>query len=303
MDPIEGVDYAFSKPTPAALVAAGKRFACRYGYAGGSTKWLTAAEAHQLAAAGVWIVANVEGTAGGLVRSAVGRDWALNGARFFEALGMPKDRPVYLSVDFDCTAAQWPQVRDALAAACQAIGRDRVGVYGSYNVCQWAARDNVAAWFWQTYAWSHGFWMNTAQLRQYRNGVIIGGADCDLDRAVVADYGQWMPGVSAGGAMAAGDADKAFSEVYTGSEPWVSGKSWMAKAVEAPLTAIRAQLAAMATQLGTDIDVHALAVEIGSTVAAALVADPNNPLTEAHAQAVADAVADKLGARLARPDA
>jgi hypothetical protein len=42
-----------------------------------------------------------------------------------------------------------------------------------------------------------------------------------------------------GGISTMGQADDAFAREYTGVEPWVSGKSWMAKAVEAPLNIIR----------------------------------------------------------------
>jgi hypothetical protein len=194
--PIEGVDYAFPpRPHASELARAGKKFAVRYGGPGSSDKQLDPAEANALAAAGLWIVANAEGSAQGLLGGFdVGASWARTAAAHFHNCGMPDDRPIYLSVDFDVTSAQWPGVRDALAGAASVVGLARVGVYGGRRAIQWARRDQVAAWFWQTYAWSGGVWEAGNHLEQYRNGVTIDGADCDLDRALKDDFGQWQPG-------------------------------------------------------------------------------------------------------------
>jgi hypothetical protein len=194
--PLEGVDYAFgTPPSPAALVAAGKRFVVRYGGPGTEGKWIHADEAQALAAAGLWIVANAEGSATGLGNGwSTGVSWAKSADKWFHDIGMPTDRPIYLSADFDVTAEDWPAVADALRGAASVIGSARVGVYGGYNVMRWAARDGVAKWFWQTYAWSAGRWAPGNHIEQYLNGVPIDGADCDLNRARQVDYGQWMPG-------------------------------------------------------------------------------------------------------------
>lgn len=205
----EGVDYAFSKPSVAALVAAGKRYAIRYGGPGTSDKWLTPTEARDLAAAELGIVANAEGAAGGLAGGwNVGASWARSADPYFRSCGMPADRPIYYSCDFDVTPAGWPAVADALRGAASVTGLARVGLYGGYRACQWARRDNVAIYLWQTYAWSTWqdpdgvrrlHWLPGTHLQQYRNGVTIDGADCDLDRAMQDDYGQWQPGISLGG--------------------------------------------------------------------------------------------------------
>jgi hypothetical protein len=204
---LEGVDYAFPpRPRASELARLGKRFAVRYGGPGSSDKQLDPAEANALAAAGLWIVANAEGSAQGLLGGFdVGASWARTAAAHFKACGMPDDRPIYLSIDFDVTSGQWPTVRDALSGAAHEIGLSRVGVYGGYRACQWAHRDAVATWLWQTYAWSTWqdpdgvrrlHWLPGAHLQQYRNGVPIDGADCDLNRALPADFGQWQPGHS-----------------------------------------------------------------------------------------------------------
>lgn len=190
--PIEGVDYAFSQPSASALVAAGKKFACRYGGPGSAGKHLSAAELTALKNKGVEIVANAEGAARGFTGSAAGRSWAQQALASFKALGMPDDRPIYYSVDWDAGPADWPGIDAALkAAAAESGGVSRVGVYGSYDTIAHCVSAGTARWFWQTYAWSGGRWHPKAHIQQYRNGVSIGGADCDLDRAMVADYGQW----------------------------------------------------------------------------------------------------------------
>jgi len=189
---IEGVDYAFSKPSPAALVAAGKHFACRYGGPGSDGKQLTAGELAALSAAGIAVVANAEGTEDGLKGGySTGRAWALDADAYFRALGMPADRPIYLSADWDATSSWMDEIDAAMDGAASVLGRARVGVYGGYDVIAHLAANGKAKWFWQTYAWSEGFWHPAAHIRQYRNGVTIGGADCDLNRAMVTDYGQW----------------------------------------------------------------------------------------------------------------
>lgn len=209
---IEGVDYAESSPDPNGLYTAGKRFAVRYGGPGGDWKHLTSSEAVALDAAGLAIVANAEGTADGLLGGwSSGVDWASRGDAHFRSLGMPAGRPIYLSVDFDVTSAQWPRVAEALRGAASVIGANRVGVYGSHDVMRWARRDWVAAWFWQTYAWSNGVWATGNHIEQYRNGVIVAGGQVDLCRAMMANYGQWRldmqltdklaSGVTVGGAL------------------------------------------------------------------------------------------------------
>jgi Rv2525c-like, glycoside hydrolase-like domain/Putative peptidoglycan binding domain len=189
----EGVDYSSTRPNPAQLYALGKRFVVRYGGPGGDWKHLTAAEAQSLTAAGLALVANAEGTADGMLGGFdTGFAWAHSADLAFQALGMPNDRPIYLSVDFDCGPdKQWAACAQALKGAAAAIGPARVGVYGSYDVMQWAKRDGVARWYWQAYAWSSGQWAGHNHLEQYRNGVSLAGGTVDLCRSKVADYGQW----------------------------------------------------------------------------------------------------------------
>jgi len=190
-----GVDYTGGADI-AALVAAGIKFACRYGGPGGSWKHITPAEAQALSAAGIAVVANAEGSASGLIGGwSTGVDWARQAEAHFAACGMPPDKPIYFSVDFNVTSTQWEAVAAALRGAAEVLGGvHRVGVYGGRRAIEWARGSNVARWFWQTYAWSSGVWIPGNHIEQYSNDVPLASIRLDLDRALTSDYGQWMIG-------------------------------------------------------------------------------------------------------------
>jgi len=205
---IYGVDYAWSHPSPAALKAAanpdgttGKKFVVRYGGSGiDDSKMLTAGELSRLIAADIAAVSNVEGTAGGFRGYSAGQSFARRGRSWFKNLGMPDNRPIYYSADWDVQPGDWPDLKAALDGAASVDGRGNVGLYGGLYAIQQAQRTGAAKWYWQTYGWSTRkqpdgsykvVWADGTHIQQYRNGVKIDGADCDLNRALTADYGQW----------------------------------------------------------------------------------------------------------------
>lgn len=193
----QGVDYAWQRPSVNALVAAGKTFACRYGGPGSSGKQLDAAEVKALTSAGIAIIANAEGAADAFVDAAAGVSWARQARDHFQALGMPADRPIYFSADFNAAAGDLARIDTALRAAASVVGAANVGVYGEYDVMRHCAAAGTAAWRWQTLAWSGGRWATDINhIEQYRNAVSLPGdpAVLDLDRAVKSDFGQWGVG-------------------------------------------------------------------------------------------------------------
>ena len=220
---MELVDYSFSPPTVASLVAAGKRGAGRYVGAGTAGKKLTAGERDALFAAGLCIFLTCEGMADdalqGFSLGAVHGGMAVRDAQW---LGAPRGVALIGNVDFDVTVGQWPACRSYMAGFAgpvRAAGY-RVGLYGGYNAIDWGARDGVADIFWQTYAWSGGRWHPAAQLQQYRNGVPMGGGDVDLCRAVAVDFGQWGP---PGAPTTRGhDMPGLFKTPETGETVWMS---------------------------------------------------------------------------------
>ena len=195
----EGIDYAFGRPSMAALKSAGVKFVCRY-LSHSPSKNLTHAEASRLTDAGIWIVVVWETTA---QRALSGHSGGVADAKDARAqaksCGMPDDRPVYFAVDWDASSGQQHTINAYLDGAASVLGRDRVGIYGGYGPVKRALDGGHATWAWQTYAWSGGRWDSRAQLQQYSNDHTIGGVGCDYDRAEKSDYGQWRIGVTPGG--------------------------------------------------------------------------------------------------------
>lgn len=213
---IAGVDYAWSTPPVAALKAAGISFACRY-LSTDTSKNLSAAERDALHAAGISIVLVWETTGTSAQQGyAQGMSDGAEARKQATALGFPTSLPIYYAVDFDATAGQMPAVLDYLHGAADAEGsKARVGVYGSYAVVEAAASAGFG-FGWQTYAWSNGLWSTHATIRQTHNGQQLGGADVDLDEAMVSGYGQWAP--SGGGTPTGPPAPPAVSSRPTLSD-------------------------------------------------------------------------------------
>lgn len=207
---IEGVDYAWSRPSPKELYALGKRFACRYLSYDDTGKNLSRTEAQVLNTAGLYVVANWEWGASDAKRGrSIGVLHAKEAQIQARACGMPENRPIYFSVDFDVQFDDFADVADYFVGVESVLGKGRVGVYGGIWIVQYLARQGLAQWFWQTYAWSSGSWYTGNHIEQYRNGVMIAGQDCDLDRARQSDYGQWTVDGKGMAAMTISSEDRA----------------------------------------------------------------------------------------------
>lgn len=188
-----GVDYPWTHPSPAALKAAGVAFAMRY-LATDRSKALSRAEADALAAVGIWVGVVWETTADRMLSGrAGGVTDAKAAAAQASACGMPSGRPIYFAADWDVTPTQQAAVNAYLDGAASVLGRPRVGVYGGYYTVKRALDGGHATWAWQTPGWSGGQWDARAHIRQGAQRS-IGGVSCDLNTAMKADFGQWMPG-------------------------------------------------------------------------------------------------------------
>ena len=188
----EGLDYAWHGTLrPQAFIDAGYSFVCRY-LSRDPTKDIDLAEAKLLSDAGldlvlVWETSEKRPITGGYR----GGEWDATVA--FEraaALGMPDGRPIYFAVDWDvaATAADpyFIGIRDAGFPA------ERVGVYGGIKPLSHLLDVGLAAWGWQTSAWSGGQWDSRAHLRQYKYGLRFPGVDsADANVAPFDDFGQW----------------------------------------------------------------------------------------------------------------
>jgi hypothetical protein len=149
--------------------------------------------------------------------------------------GLPSDRPIYFAVDFDMQVYQRPAVKSFLDGCAAVIGRGRVGIYGGIRTTEWAAQNRYASWFFQTYAWSGTDLGPAANVYQYRNNQILGGANVDLDRSITVDFGQW-PNVVA--AVGQAGADTAAPIVDTSSFDFTVDVSNISNALASSASAI-----------------------------------------------------------------
>ena len=191
----EGVDYSFDRPNVVSLWNAGKTFAGRYFGLGTQDKLATATEIAALHSMGIatfalaeqWGDSSLQGFNLGAHHASVVKD-------DMDAKGVPPDRPVYFAVDFDVQAYQWPAVVQYFHGVNYFLPLERIGIYGGVHAMQWAQRDGLALWFFQTYGWSYGNWFGGNHVEQYSNRHPLGGGEVDYCRSITDDFGQWPGG-------------------------------------------------------------------------------------------------------------
>jgi hypothetical protein len=189
-----GLDYGWSRPSASTLKKAGFTFVARYLSYDNTGKNLTAGEAQGLTAGGVDIVSNWEwGAQDALDGYNKGRQEAQDALNQATAAGMPADRPIYFSVDFDASPGQQAAINDYFDGVASVLGVDRTGVYGGYWVVSRLFDAGKVKYGWQTEAWSGGQWDARAQLRQIANEVMAAGIQCDINESEADDFGQWGP--------------------------------------------------------------------------------------------------------------
>jgi Rv2525c-like, glycoside hydrolase-like domain len=188
-----GLDYSWGRPDLDQVVAQGYKFVIRYLSYDNTGKNLTYGEAQDILNHGLGLVSNWEyGAKDVLLGYDRGYSDALEGARMHSDCGGSPDDPIYFSVDWDAKESEQATINDYMRGAADAIGKERVGMYaGYYPLCR-AFDAGVISWGWQTYAWSGGNWDDRAHLRQVQNGVVVGGADCDINETDAASFGQWF---------------------------------------------------------------------------------------------------------------
>lgn len=190
-----GLDYAGGIPAAHKIAAAGYTFVCRYLTSGGPGlpgKLLTPGEYAQLQATGIGVILNWETSADRMLGGYdAGRADALSAATVARNLGVPSDRPIFFSADFDASPAQQAAIDAYLAGVASAIGLARTGVYGSYYVCKRCLDNGTATWVWQTGAWSGGNIEPRAHLYQRIGFATVDGVQCDVNEArSLPDFGQ-----------------------------------------------------------------------------------------------------------------
>lgn len=118
-----------------------------------------------------------------------------------KAAGGPTGRPIYIAIDDNPTRAQYDgQIKpylQAFSAALNAAGY-QTGVYGNYNIIEWASADGIGQFFWM-HDWGSGGKIHPRTTIHQKSGQQsnIDGVTVDINNVYAADWGQWIPGASA----------------------------------------------------------------------------------------------------------
>ena len=206
------IDYAAGVPSAASIKAAGHLGAVRYvsQRRPGTENWMlgkpvTLTETRSLAAEGlqtasVYQFGRAE-TADWLQGAAGAAVHAPQAIALHVAAGGPTDRPIYVAIDDNPTRTQYVNhIRPYLQAfqAALTLAGYRTGVYGNYNVIDWAIADGIGTYFWM-HDWGSGGKIHPRttihQLPQNKQKV-IDGVTVDINNVYATDWGQWTPGQS-----------------------------------------------------------------------------------------------------------
>jgi hypothetical protein len=177
------------------------------------------------------------------------------------SIGFPAGRPIYMAIDQDVTAGEYATMLDYLRGAAVSLGGPHLtGVYGEADVIDQARTAGVAAWFWQTAAWSAKR-RTTAHLFQHVGTVTVGGVGCDINDVLSDDWGQhnyvhvevddvsWTDTLEDWELNAAGGHDKAPAYVWAIAARRAAGE---AAAGTARIEAVLAQVLAVQADGGID---------------------------------------------------
>lgn len=217
-----GLDFAWDRPSIQAIKDGGYTFVCRYISFNKTGKNITKAEYASYLLAGLDVCLNWEYSKDDQKRGAAGG--RVDGAEAFkqaQALGAPSGAVIYCSADWDVQPDELSVCRAYWAAFKHEMkGVYRVGVYGGYRAVSAALDAGYHGW--QTYAWSYGKW-SAAHFRQIKNGITVGGADCDRNQLIRPDAG------FVENTMTITDEDaKKIATTWSGSDtvPWDPAKNY-----------------------------------------------------------------------------
>jgi hypothetical protein len=184
MTAVEGLDFAWTKPSPAQVKAAGGHWIAGY-FSTDASKNLNHFNIPGYLSAGIPVVTVWETTTG---RATQGHQAGVDDAHAAEAeriaAGLPATHVHHFAVDEDTS---WSSVVAYFDGAISVLGLDRVGCYGGYPVIV-GAHGHGIRYLWQTVAWSGGQWASFATIRQ-PGGMLLGGS-ADIDFSEAPDFGQ-----------------------------------------------------------------------------------------------------------------
>lgn len=280
------IDYAFARPDPAAIKAAGYTGVLRYVCPKNRStegKIITASEVVSLRARGLDVTLNfewyerrpLEGFAAGVADAQLADSQA-------DGVGYPKDCAVYYSVDFGAT---WPAVAEYFRGIHTASRRP-VGVYGGVGIIQAAQAAGYARFGWvtnaaswsgfpswsmvQSYALNHPGFHLLQHLHSNTPLHIAGVPDeaFDPNTIVAANYGQWAANPKG---LFVDDADKALLnaqiERVIGTLQTNMKAEWIPAIVAGTTKAVVAQIKPLLPAGSTPLDVEAIAQAAADEVA------------------------------------
>lgn len=232
------VDYAAGVPSATAIKSAGHLGAVRYvSEKRPGAQWMAgkpvtlketqAMSAQSLATASVYQFGRADsadwkqGAAGAAVH-------APQAIAIHRAAGGPTGRPIYVAIDDNPSRQQYdtlikPYLR-AFQTALHAAGYS-TGVYGNYNVIDWAIQDGIGSFYWM-HDWGSGGRIHPRttihQLPQSQQRT-IDGVVVDINNVYAQDWGQWTPGQAGGPVTGGNSGTNAGAELLNGLSSAVSG--------------------------------------------------------------------------------
>lgn len=249
LGPILGtvIDYSAGVPSASAIKAAGHLGAVRYvSEKRPNAQWMAGKpvtlketqvmSGQGLATASVYQYGRAEtadwkkGAAGAAVH-------APKAISIHRAAGGPTGRPIYIAIDDNPTRSQYDSLIKpylvTFSATLRAAGYS-TGIYGNYNVIDWAIKDGIGSYFWM-HDWGSGGKIHPRttvhQLPQNKQRT-IDGVVVDINNVYAQDWGQWKPGQSGGstpgsntGGQSTGDAtsQQATADLLNGLSSTVPG--------------------------------------------------------------------------------
>ncbi|MDY6049292.1 MAG: DUF1906 domain-containing protein [Corynebacterium sp.] len=203
------LDYAAGVPSAAAVKAAGHLGAVRYvsQRRPGTEGWmigkpLLRAETDDFAAHGLGVASVYQFGSGPTADWLAGSEGAATHApqaiAIHTAAGGPRGVPIYAAIDDNPTRAQYDaQIRPYLTGFRDRLAGAglKLGIYGNYNVIDWAIADGIGEFFWQ-HDWGSSGKIHPRTTLHQRSGYqpVVDGVTCDVSDVYATNWGQWTPG-------------------------------------------------------------------------------------------------------------
>lgn len=293
-----GLDYSGGRPSGLAVARTGYRFVCRYlpnGLASGRVN-LTAAETADMRHNDVAVVLVWESQANRAAQGrAAGVEDATKAAAQAAVVGCD-GQPIYFAVDFDAPdyapAATSPRAKlgpigDYFDGVASVLPHSRVGVYGGYWAVRRALDAGLAAWAWQTVAWSGGQVDPRIHLFQRAGYVNVDGVQCDINEARQDQFGQTPQGDDVSDLDTPierqGRTDITERQIFAAADDVTDGTRALITAghddLKAQIATLAAKVDALTAPAAPQIDLDALAAKVAQHIhlSGSVVADGGQP--------------------------